>query len=60
MAMGRPKGKPRETSTLLRLSLAEREAMEREAGREPLATWARRVLLEHVERKRRARARKED
>ena len=36
---------------LVRLSDTELRRFQRQAQREPLATWARRILLEHVERR---------
>lgn len=48
-----PKLKARETREnmiMLRVSDRELERFRREADREPLATWVRRILLEYVER----------
>ena len=49
----------RQTNQLLvRVTDRELVRIRKQAGREPLATWARRILLEHVERKeKRERAR---
>ena len=38
---------------LVRVTDSELRRIQRVAGREPLATWARRILLEHVERRER-------
>ena len=42
--------KRRERRVLLRLDDAELRRFQKQAGREPLATWARRILTEYVER----------
>jgi len=49
----RPTGSKREWKLFIRLSDEERARYERQAGREPLATWARRILTEYVERRER-------
>ena len=44
--------KQRQTNpVLVRVTDSELRRIKRVAGREPLATWARRVLLEHCERR---------
>ena len=46
--------KQRQTNPILvRVTDSELRRIQRVAGREPLATWARRILLEHVERRER-------
>jgi hypothetical protein len=40
-------------SIFVRVNPAELARFQKQAGREPLATWARRILLEHVERRER-------
>ena len=48
------KQQQRQTNPILvRVTDSELRRVQRAAGREPLATWARRILLEHVERRER-------
>ena len=51
--MKRRQGIPqrRERLVMVRLSDAELQRFQRQAGREPLATWARRILLDYCERR---------
>jgi len=46
---------PRPHATLIRLSDSELRRFQKQAGREPLATWARRILLEYCERREKRR-----
>ena len=46
-----PKPERRERLVMVRLSDRELARFQKQAAREPLATWARRILLEHVERR---------
>ena len=49
------KQQQRQTNPILvRVTDQELKRFQKQAGREPLATWARRILLEHVERRERA------
>ena len=45
--------KPQTRNKLVMVRLNDRELarFKKQAGREPLATWARRILLEHCERR---------
>ena len=44
--------KQRQTNQILvRVTDSELRRIEKQAAREPLATWARRILLEHCERR---------
>jgi len=43
----------RQHSVFVRLDDKELARFQKQAGHEPLATWARRILLEHCERKER-------
>jgi len=49
MATKKPQAR-RETAILVRLSVRERELIERTAGREPLGTFLRRIVLDYCER----------
>ena len=42
---------PRAHAILVRLSDSELRRFQKQAAREPLATWARRILLEHCDRR---------
>ena len=41
----------RDKAVLLRLNAAELARFQKQAAREPLATWARRILLEYCDRR---------
>ncbi len=41
----------RDKVMMLRLNRAELARFQKQAAREPLATWARRILLEHCDRR---------
>ena len=57
--MTKPKSKdPREHAVMVRLSDRERAAVEREAAREPLASFCRRIVMDYCERQQKARKRK--
>ena len=45
---------PQRNPILVRVTDQELKRFQKQAGREPLATWARRILLEHCERRERA------
>ena len=44
---------PQRNTVAIRLTDQDLLRFQKQAGREPLATWARRILLEHVERRER-------
>ena len=46
-----PKQAQRTNSIMVRLNDAELRQFQKQAAREPLATWARRILLEHCDRR---------
>ena len=46
-----PKNETRDKLMLVRLNRAEKTRFEKQAAREPLATWARRILLEYCDRR---------
>ena len=50
MAKKRKAPPPRRGAVFLRLNDAELATFRRAAGREPVAAWARRILMEHAER----------
>ena len=54
MAPSSKQAERREHRVLLRLDERELARFQKQAAREPLATWARRILLEHVERRERS------
>ena len=49
--MGTKRIPRREHRVLLRLDDRELARFQKQAAREPLATWARRILLEHCDRR---------
>ncbi len=47
MATGK---RQRDNAIMIRVNDAELRRFQRQAGREAMATWCRRILLEHIER----------